>query len=499
MNTIKTLTVNGKQYALTDDGARQQLTQHSARIDDLAGACPIVCSAYGSPISVEDAANYPIRTLRLYGKTVQSRIPTPAAPVPLVSAGDGDAVGVAVAGTELFAGWQPDAIPTQDILSLLDTVESVGRVGCYRSGSVADPTDIDTVSFVGSPEDSYLLILRATANKAGLALNKTTFGLVKLTLTHKQTGAVTVFDFSGMANADGTVANLSVGDGAADGSWVYENSNKANLKAESGYVRWKYGSAENGVTFLAFRLTGISAGCYQMQFEVIMQSGGAAADVYVLPADAPRPIRICTVATPNGLPGIPVSAGGNYIDENGQQWLCNVLDLTRGVYVQNVVKAVFDQNSNITMPSQKQTPSTNVRFDFVNKSLTGIKKQDVTAPQVILCNYAPAAQTANTDGVWLNNTNNYFEGRLSVDSSVAATVEEMKALLAKEPIEFVVPLAEPVETAADPKLVETFAGLRSYYPMTLVYNDGEAGMELTYTADTKSYIDRTIAKAIGNG
>lgn len=43
-----------------------------------------------------------------------------------------------------------------------------------------------------------------------------------------------------------------------------------------------------------------------------------------------------TIPTPNGLPGIPVSSGGNYTDENGQQWICDELDFERGVYRQRI-------------------------------------------------------------------------------------------------------------------------------------------------------------------
>ena len=34
--------------------------------------------------------------------------------------------------------------------------------------------------------------------------------------------------------------------------------------------------------------------------------------------------------------GIPVSSGGNYTDENGQQWLCDVVDFAAGTYTLNV-------------------------------------------------------------------------------------------------------------------------------------------------------------------
>lgn len=44
-------------------------------------------------------------------------------------------------------------------------------------------------------------------------------------------------------------------------------------------------------------------------------------------------------STPNGLPGIPVSANGNYTDSNGQQWICDELDFERGVYRRRIKHA----------------------------------------------------------------------------------------------------------------------------------------------------------------
>lgn len=56
-------------------------------------------------------------------------------------------------------------------------------------------------------------------------------------------------------------------------------------------------------------------------------------------------------STPNGLPGIPVTSGGNYTDENGQQWICDEVDLGRGVYVQRVDKGAFDATKALTEQS----------------------------------------------------------------------------------------------------------------------------------------------------
>ena len=46
--------------------------------------------------------------------------------------------------------------------------------------------------------------------------------------------------------------------------------------------------------------------------------------------------QLLTLPTPNGLPGIPVTSGGNYTDPQGQQWVCDEVDLERGVKVQRL-------------------------------------------------------------------------------------------------------------------------------------------------------------------
>lgn len=43
------------------------------------------------------------------------------------------------------------------------------------------------------------------------------------------------------------------------------------------------------------------------------------------------------VSTPNGLPGIPVDSGGNWVDENGQEWVSDEKDYTTGIYTQRLI------------------------------------------------------------------------------------------------------------------------------------------------------------------
>ena len=52
--------------------------------------------------------------------------------------------------------------------------------------------------------------------------------------------------------------------------------------------------------------------------------------------------QLLTLSTPNGLPGIPVASGGNYTDPHGQQWVCDEVDLERGIKVLRIDKGAFD-------------------------------------------------------------------------------------------------------------------------------------------------------------
>lgn len=66
-------------------------------------------------------------------------------------------------------------------------------------------------------------------------------------------------------------------------------------------------------------------------------------------ATAYEPYReqLLVLQTPNGLPGIPVTSGGNYTDSTGQQWVCDEIDLERGVKVQRMDKAAFDSTKTL--------------------------------------------------------------------------------------------------------------------------------------------------------
>lgn len=121
-----------------------------------------------------------------------------------------------------------------------------------------------------------------------------------------------------------------------------------------------------GIADFAFTIkTPAKCAYYCFNFSSAHTSYGTPIIATVSESTAYSPYReqLLTLPTPNGLPGIPVTSGGNYTDPQGQQWVCDEVDLERGVKVQRIDKGAFDatkalaeQNAILTTPIE--TPLT---------------------------------------------------------------------------------------------------------------------------------------------
>lgn len=72
----------------------------------------LVGTEIGNPLSVDDAFSAPLCGLTVYGKSTQDGTPTPDAPVPIVSAGDGGTIAVKVTGKNRI----PPNLKTNDVI-----------------------------------------------------------------------------------------------------------------------------------------------------------------------------------------------------------------------------------------------------------------------------------------------------------------------------------------------------------------------------------------------
>lgn len=63
-----------------------------------------------------------------------------------------------------------------------------------------------------------------------------------------------------------------------------------------------------------------------------IHSAGYSGTINVTLSDGGSQSQTLPVSTPNGLPGIPVTSGGNYTGENDQQWISDIYDAIVGEY-----------------------------------------------------------------------------------------------------------------------------------------------------------------------
>ena len=187
-----------------------------------------------------------------------------------------------------------------------------------------------------------------------------------------------------------------------------------------------------------------------------------------------------TASTPNGLPGIAVSSGGNYTDENGQQWICDEIDFARGVYLKRCAKA------NLGTLAWKVASNADVFF-------TGDLQAYIKVAAVMCDRYVYKGTTTS-------NQNAYGKGNFSIsilssdkrvylrDDSFGMDATALKSALTG--VMLLYARATPTETALTAEELAAYAAMHTNKPNTTVYNDAGVGMKLQYVADTKSYIDK---------
>lgn len=200
------------------------------------------------------------------------------------------------------------------------------------------------------------------------------------------------------------------------------------------------------------------------------------------------------LSTTHTLPGIPVTSGGNYTDSDGQQWICDEVDLERGAYVQRVGVRTFTG-------TESWAEGTSV-LNGMHRYYTWINDMRPDNSGFGLCTHFPrtplAAEQITSECVRFGQTN---VAVFFFTPSIANTdtwVEYVTTLYDEgTPITIQYVLASPIETALSETEIAAYRAMHSNYPNTTVLNNAGAHMVVKYAADTKLYIDNKIAALIG--
>lgn len=211
-------------------------------------------------------------------------------------------------------------------------------------------------------------------------------------------------------------------------------------------------------------------------------SAGDGGTIVLTLGDGNGKTQTLTLPTPNGLPGIPTTSGGNYTDQNGQQWICDEVDLERGVKVQRVKvlnlldSSGFDNNGTWHITTKQLGAGTSYTpiewFDNITKCLC-------TTFSVQMSKYFTADfslyYSRIGDVIALKSA--LFEPK-----GQRATLDEAKAWFTAHPTYLYVPI-EPIETPLTPAEIAAYKALTAYGPDTVVQASDGAGVKLDYQRD----------------
>ena len=201
-------------------------------------------------------------------------------------------------------------------------------------------------------------------------------------------------------------------------------------------------------------------------------SAGDGGTVVVTVSDGANDSQTLKLQTPNALPGIPVSSGGNYTDESGQQWVCDEVDFARGVYVQRVAK--------IKVTSSLSWQTTGNAVDRYFAWFSGIYTSNV------LCTHFSTALGSETVGGAIANQNNLVGFAFAEKGTT--TLDDFKQFLDENDVFIWAALATPVETALSAAEIAAYKALTTYAQTTVISVTDGAGAEMKYQRDVNIVI-----------
>ena len=174
------------------------------------------------------------------------------------------------------------------------------------------------------------------------------------------------------------------------------------------------------------------------------------------------------------LNAIPVASGGN-VTIDGQQWVCDEVDLERGVKVQRV-KSVDISSLDKSFWAFRNDVDANVSATrYSNKAVI----VDFRTRAPAMSNILPAGVGNDVNTFRLVATPQYLY-QFNLDSSKFPTVESWVEYLKANTVLIIYALATPIETPLTPAEIAAFSAFTTYYPVTIVENNYNTWMKATY-------------------
>lgn len=267
-------------YADTIAG-NKDITYEELNVSDLYdGVHALALAAYptvegrGGCVSIEGTIAAPLRGLTIYGKSTQTGTPSTSSPAAISTVGTDGNIDIVRAG--------------KNLLNIADFTKD--------SGSAIDSTDAQ----------SGTITVTANGGTYGGASNRT--------ITLKQ-GVTYVFS-GNISGVNGGTSRVAVRNAS-------NNIKASTTTGATGPFSFTFTPTEPGwyITVFASLGTALQGSVTYSNLQIEAAATATAFAPYVSAITSILP-------TPDGLPGIKVSSGGNYTDASGQQWVCDTIDKT---------------------------------------------------------------------------------------------------------------------------------------------------------------------------
>lgn len=178
------------------------------------------------------------------------------------------------------------------------------------------------------------------------------------------------------------------------------------------------------------------------------------------------------------LPGIPVTSGGNFTDANGQQWICDEIDLERGVRTSRFNEVVVTGEENWQQSSNHENiyeiSQNNVAWKTICSHYPHVISEGAAGDYAVISNYTRNIRIKDTR---FSNDVSGFKVWLSGQYATGTPVKILREL------------TNPIEIPLTAEEITAFKALRTNYPNTTILNDAGAWMSVKYNADTKTYVE----------
>lgn len=207
---------------------------------------------------------------------------------------------------------------------------------------------------------------------------------------------------------------------------------------------------------------------------------------------------VITIQTPNGIAGVKVNSDGNYTDENGQQWICDEIikyaDGT-GKMIKRINKVIAD-GVNLAFLERYSTDN-NVVYRFDSNDTPGMKLEHSEELPPLMSSHFIATNfndIINNDIMGITKVSGYLSVICGFGQhSELSSLELANSWLASNNVTIYYQLETPVETPLTAEEIAEIEKLHTFYPVTNITNDSNAGMRMGYSADAKNYIDNKLA------